>query len=136
MTDKEYSDKRNAYKDKLKEFFKERLRFTYYEIVQKTDGKLKQPSIFRMIDNSSNYLDSVKNCILNYKTGLMDLARHGKEVIDLSFEAILYYNKDYQALYNKDDLEKILEVCEFALNRAYKEADRLEAERLQAKNKS
>lgn len=130
MTEKEYSDKRNEYDDKLKKFFKERLRFTYYEIVEQTDGKLKQPSIFRILNDNGDYLERVKNCIINYKTGLMDLAKYGKDVIDLSFEAIIYHNKDYQELYDEEDLKKILAVCEFALKEAYKEA-----ERLQAKNK-
>ena len=109
-----YAEKEKEYRKELKEFFRKRLEFTYYQISEKTNNKCRQPNIFRMM-NGDNFLESVKNCIIEYKSGLHSLKPYGKEVIALSFEAILYENKDYQKLYDKDEIKGILEACEFAL---------------------
>lgn len=129
MVDEKYEKMEQEYKKELTEFFRKRLKFTYYEIYKKSNYKCRQQSIPRIVENR-NFLSSVKTCITKHRNGLMDLAKYGKDVIDLSFEAIIYHNKDYQELYDEEDLKEILAVCEFALKEAYKEA-----ERLQAKNK-
>ena len=136
MIDEKYEKLEQEHKDRLKEFFRERLRFTYYEIVKVTEGKCKQPSIFSIVSEEGDYLSSVKKCIIGYSSGLDKLAECSRKAVDLSFEAILYYNKDYQKLYEEDkDYKDLLEACEFALKKAYEKADRIEAEHLKDKSK-
>ena len=113
-----WEDENTKYMDNLKEFFRQRLIYSCYETIEKTDYRPQY--LLNELKNcdADGCIKKVRNYILSNAKGLQSLEPYGKKGLELSLEAIILENKDYQKLFGFD-ADDLVKACRFNLEQVH-----------------
>lgn len=113
-----FKDREEQYSKDLKKFFQQRIVYSCYKTIEKTDYRPQR--LINVLEECTpdECIKKVYNFILSGAEGLKSLEPYGKEGLELSLEAIVLENKDYQKLFGIE-AEEVVKACKFNLEQVH-----------------
>ena len=111
-------DEKEQYENELRKFFKLRVIYSCYETIEKTDYRPQRLINALETCTPDECVKKVYNYITSHADGLKSLEPYGKKGLELSLEAIVLENKDYQKLFGLN-AEKLINACKSNLEKVH-----------------